>query len=159
MAFTILSALLDAATLSTRLTGQSGTNATTGTFSNTSQSNAALAIFYESATRSYALLAPDHSQTFFPTDFRVSGATSSEQVSPNGQPARSLSSATKESLKKFHAPVAYFLGGVLGGTGLLIVVGVGLDTVQQMQQHLLLRHYEGFMKKGRVRFRGRQRYM
>jgi preprotein translocase subunit SecY len=46
-----------------------------------------------------------------------------------------------------------------GGTSLLIVVGVGLDTVQQVQQHLLLRHYEGFMKKGRVRFRGRQRYM
>jgi preprotein translocase subunit SecY len=46
-----------------------------------------------------------------------------------------------------------------GGTALLIVVGVALDTVQQMQQHLLLRHYEGFMKKGRVKFRGRQRYM
>jgi preprotein translocase subunit SecY len=46
-----------------------------------------------------------------------------------------------------------------GGTSVLIVVGVALDTVQQMQQHLLLRHYEGFMKKGRVRFRGRQRYM
>ncbi len=46
-----------------------------------------------------------------------------------------------------------------GGTSLLIVVGVALDTVQQMQQHMLLRHYEGFMKKGRVRFRGRQRYM
>ncbi len=52
-----------------------------------------------------------------------------------------------------------FLGGVLGGTGLLIVVGVGLDTVQQMQQHLLLRHYDGFMKKGRVKLRGRQRYV
>jgi preprotein translocase subunit SecY len=51
------------------------------------------------------------------------------------------------------------LGGVLGGTGLLIVVGVGLDTVQQMQQHLLLRHYDGFMKRGRVKFRGRQRFM
>jgi preprotein translocase subunit SecY len=43
-----------------------------------------------------------------------------------------------------------------GGTSLLIVVGVGLDTVQQLQQHLLLRKYDGFMKKGRVRFRGRQ---
>ncbi|HXY31639.1 MAG TPA: preprotein translocase subunit SecY [Gemmatimonadaceae bacterium] len=43
-----------------------------------------------------------------------------------------------------------------GGTSLLIVVGVGLDTMQQLQQHLLLRKYEGFMKKGRVRFRGRQ---
>jgi preprotein translocase subunit SecY len=50
-------------------------------------------------------------------------------------------------------------GIFFGGTSLLIVVGVALDTVQQMQQHLLLRHYEGFMKKGRVRFRGRQRYM
>jgi preprotein translocase subunit SecY len=48
------------------------------------------------------------------------------------------------------------LSRVLGGTGLLIVVGVGLDTVQQMQQHLLLRRYDGFMKKGRVKFRGRQ---
>ena len=46
-----------------------------------------------------------------------------------------------------------------GGTSLLIVVGVALDTVQQMQQHLLLRQYEGFMKKGRVQYRGRQRYM
>ncbi len=46
-----------------------------------------------------------------------------------------------------------------GGTSLLIVVGVALDTVQQMQQHLILRRYEGFMKKGRVRFRGRQQYM
>ena len=35
------------------------------------------------------------------------------------------------------------------GTGLLIVVGVSLDTVQQIQSHLLLRHYEGFMSKGR----------
>ncbi|HJU88009.1 MAG TPA: preprotein translocase subunit SecY [Gemmatimonadaceae bacterium] len=43
-----------------------------------------------------------------------------------------------------------------GGTSLLIVVGVGLDTLQQLQQHLLLRKYDGFMKKGRVRFRGRQ---
>jgi len=46
-----------------------------------------------------------------------------------------------------------------GGTSLLIVVGVALDTVQQMQQHLLLRQYEGFMKKGRVKYRGRQKYM
>ncbi len=43
-----------------------------------------------------------------------------------------------------------------GGTSLLIVVGVALDTMSQMQQHLLLRKYDGFMKKGRVRFRGRQ---
>ncbi len=46
-----------------------------------------------------------------------------------------------------------------GGTSLLIVVGVGLDTVQQAQQDLLLRRYDGFMKKGRVKMRGRGRYM
>ena len=43
-----------------------------------------------------------------------------------------------------------------GGTSLLIVVGVALDTLQQVQQQLLLRKYDGFMKKGaRVRFRDR----
>ncbi|HEX2219834.1 MAG TPA: preprotein translocase subunit SecY [Gemmatimonadales bacterium] len=52
-----------------------------------------------------------------------------------------------------------FLGTVLGGTGLLIMVGVALDTVQQMQQHLLLRRYDGFMRKGRVKLRGRTRFM
>jgi preprotein translocase subunit SecY len=43
-----------------------------------------------------------------------------------------------------------------GGTSLLIVVGVALDTLAQMQQHLLLRKYDGFMKKGRLKIRGRQ---
>src|SRR5256885_10221824 len=43
-----------------------------------------------------------------------------------------------------------------GGTSLLIVVGVALDTLTQMQQHLLLRKYDGFMQKGRIKFRGRQ---
>ena len=47
-----------------------------------------------------------------------------------------------------------------GGTALLIVVGVGLDTWIQIQQHLHLRHYDDFMKQGRVKFRGRRgRYM
>ncbi len=40
-----------------------------------------------------------------------------------------------------------------GGTSLLIVVGVALDTVQQVESHLLMRHYEGFLKKSRVRGR------
>ena len=46
-----------------------------------------------------------------------------------------------------------------GGTALLIVVGVGLDTWIQIQQHAQLRHYDDFMKQGRVKFRGRRRYM
>jgi len=40
-----------------------------------------------------------------------------------------------------------------GGTALLIVVGVALDTVAQMETHLLTRNYEGFMKGGRIRGR------
>jgi preprotein translocase subunit SecY len=35
-----------------------------------------------------------------------------------------------------------------GGTALLIVVGVGMDTSNQIESHMLTRHYEGFMKKG-----------
>jgi preprotein translocase subunit SecY len=40
-----------------------------------------------------------------------------------------------------------------GGTGLLIVVGVALDTMRQVESHLLMRHYDGFVKKGRLRGR------
>lgn len=40
-----------------------------------------------------------------------------------------------------------------GGTSLLIVVGVGLDTLQQIESHLLMRHYDGFMKSGKVKGR------
>ncbi len=40
-----------------------------------------------------------------------------------------------------------------GGTSLLIVVGVAMDTVQQVEAQLIMRHYEGFLKKGRIRGR------
>ncbi|MEE8319767.1 MAG: preprotein translocase subunit SecY [bacterium] len=40
-----------------------------------------------------------------------------------------------------------------GGTGLLIVIGVALDTVTQVETHLVTRHYEGFLKKGRIKGR------
>ena len=40
-----------------------------------------------------------------------------------------------------------------GGTSLLIVVGVAMDTVQQIETQLIMRHYDGFMKRGRVRGR------
>jgi preprotein translocase subunit SecY len=43
-----------------------------------------------------------------------------------------------------------------GGTSVLIVVGVLLDTIAQIQQHLTLRKYDSFMKSGRIKFRGRQ---
>ena len=40
-----------------------------------------------------------------------------------------------------------------GGTSLLIVVGVAMDTVQQIESQLIMRHYDGFLKKGRIRGR------
>jgi preprotein translocase subunit SecY len=40
-----------------------------------------------------------------------------------------------------------------GGTSLLIIVGVALDTLQQIESHLLMRHYDGFMKSGKIRGR------
>jgi len=40
-----------------------------------------------------------------------------------------------------------------GGTSLLIIVGVVIDTLQQVETHLLVRHYDGFLKKGRIRGR------
>ncbi|MFC1553203.1 preprotein translocase subunit SecY [candidate division KSB1 bacterium] len=51
----------------------------------------------------------------------------------------------------FKVDVGYAM--IFGGTGLLIVVGVALDTLQQIESHLLMRHYDGFMKSGRIRGR------
>src|SRR5512146_2623206 len=50
-------------------------------------------------------------------------------------------------ISKFNVPF-YF-----GGTGLLIVVGVAMDTIQQIETHLITRHYEGFLKKGQIKGR------
>jgi preprotein translocase subunit SecY len=41
-----------------------------------------------------------------------------------------------------------------GGTSLLILVGVVLDTLQQIESHLLMRHYDGLTKSGRIKGRG-----
>jgi preprotein translocase subunit SecY len=41
-----------------------------------------------------------------------------------------------------------------GCTALLIVVGVAIDTIAQMESHMLSRHYEGFLKRGGIRGRG-----
>ena len=40
-----------------------------------------------------------------------------------------------------------------GGTGILIIVGVALDTLQQVESHLTMKNYEGFLKSGRIRGR------
>ncbi|MFH0764184.1 MAG: preprotein translocase subunit SecY [Candidatus Omnitrophota bacterium] len=59
-----------------------------------------------------------------------------------------LPSIISSSLK-----IPYLVASFFGGTGLLIIVGVMLDTMKQIESHLLMRHYEGFMKKGRLKAR------
>lgn len=49
--------------------------------------------------------------------------------------------------------ISYNISQFFGGTGLLIIVGVMLDTMRQVESHLVMRHYEGFIKKGRIRGR------
>ncbi len=49
--------------------------------------------------------------------------------------------------------IPYAVAQYFGGTSLLILVGVLLDTMRQVESHLLMRHYDGFLKKGRLRGR------
>jgi preprotein translocase subunit SecY len=52
--------------------------------------------------------------------------------------------------------VSFYFASFFGGTSLLIIVGVALDTLQQIESHLLMRHYDGFLKGGKLR--GRRRF-
>jgi len=49
--------------------------------------------------------------------------------------------------------VPYLIASFFGGTGILIIVGVILDTLKQIESHLLMHHYEGFIKSGHIRGR------
>ncbi len=53
--------------------------------------------------------------------------------------------------------VSFNFASFYGGTSLLIIVGVALDTLQQLESHLLMRHYDGFMKTG-GKIKGRRRF-
>ncbi len=55
----------------------------------------------------------------------------------------------------FRMSVVPAFADFFGGTGLLIVVGVALDTLDKVESHLLIRHYDGFMKRGKIRSRRR----
>ena len=52
---------------------------------------------------------------------------------------------------KFRIP--WLVASFMGGTSLLIIVAVLLDTMRQVESYLLMRHYDGFLKKGRLRGR------
>ncbi len=49
--------------------------------------------------------------------------------------------------------IPWIVASFFGGTSLLIVVGVMLDTMRQVESHLIMRHYDGFLKKGKLRSR------
>jgi preprotein translocase subunit SecY len=92
---------------------------------------------------------------------------------PGVRPGKRTSDYIDRILTRITLPGAIFLAGIavfpffvienlgvnqglsdfFGGTGLLIIVGVALDTLQKVESHLLMRHYDGFMKKGRIRGR------
>ncbi len=51
--------------------------------------------------------------------------------------------------------IPFLVASFFGGTGLLIIVGVVLDTMKRIESQLLMRHYEGFVRKGKLRARAR----
>ena len=56
----------------------------------------------------------------------------------------------------FDEQVSYSLVSFYGGTSLIIIVGVALDTLQQIESHMLMKNYDGFLKSGRIRGRTRR---
>lgn len=59
-------------------------------------------------------------------------------------------------ITRFVPNMSFNFASFYGGTSLLIIVGVALDTLQQLESHLMMRHYDGFMK-GSSKIRGRRR--
>jgi len=88
---------------------------------------------------------------------------------PGIRPGARTANYIDEVLSKITLPGALFLGFIalvpwylinflnvpfyFGGTTLLIIVGVALDTLQQIESQLMMYHYEGFMKRGKIRGR------
>ncbi|GAB5465767.1 MAG: preprotein translocase subunit SecY [Candidatus Kapaibacteriales bacterium] len=57
------------------------------------------------------------------------------------------------SILPMFIPINPYFAPFFGGTSLLIIIGVALDTLQQIESHLMMRHYDGFMKTGKIRGR------
>ena len=49
----------------------------------------------------------------------------------------------------YNQDISFSLVSFYGGTSLLIIVGVALDTLQQIESHMLMRNYDGFLKSGK----------
>jgi len=96
---------------------------------------------------------------------------------PGVRPGKSTADYIDNILTRVTLPAAFFLALVAiiptslmkygmdpslamfyGGTSLLITVGVALDTLQQIEAHLITRHYDGFLQSGKIQGRSRKRY-
>jgi len=116
--------------------------------------------------------------TYFYTAITVNPNQMAEDLKRNGgfipgvKPGRKTSEFLDNILSRITLPGSVFLGIVailpafamiagvsqgfalfFGGTSLLIMVGVILDTLQQIESHLLMRHYDGLMKSGKIKGR------
>jgi preprotein translocase subunit SecY len=116
--------------------------------------------------------------TYFYTAISVNPTQIADDMKRNGgfipgvKPGKSTASFIDNVMSRITLPGAIFLAivailpslaGILninsqfaqfyGGTSLLILVGVVLDTLQQIESHLLMRHYDGLMKSGRIKGR------
>jgi preprotein translocase subunit SecY len=116
--------------------------------------------------------------TYFYTAITVNPNQMADEMKKSGgfipgiKPGKSTSDYIDEVLSRITMPGALFLAGIavlpsvamlfgisqsfaqfFGGTSLLIMVGVVLDTLQQIESHLLMRHYDGLMKSGRIKGR------
>ncbi|HAC95575.1 MAG TPA: preprotein translocase subunit SecY, partial [Odoribacter splanchnicus] len=114
--------------------------------------------------------------TYFYTAITVNPMQMSEDMKKNGgfipgvKPGRKTMEFLDTIMSRITLPGSIFLGIVAilpafatiagvnqqfaqfyGGTSLLILVGVVLDTLQQIESHLLMRHYDGLMKTGRIK--------
>lgn len=116
--------------------------------------------------------------TYFYTAITVNPNQMADDMKKNGgfipgiKPGRQTASFIDDVMSKITLPGSIFLAIVAilpafakilgtstnfaqfyGGTSLLILVGVILDTLQQVESHLLMRHYDGLMKSGRIKGR------
>ncbi len=117
--------------------------------------------------------------TYFYTAITVNPNQMADEMKKNGgfipgvKPGRKTAEFIDRMLSRITLPGAIFLALVAvmpafamqlglkdsfaqfyGGTSLLILVGVVLDTLQQIESHLLMRHYDGLMKSGKIKGRG-----
>ena len=133
---------------------------------------------YESFAYNFTLFLMVVAFTYFYTAITVNPNQLSDDLRRNGgfvpgiKPGKQTAGYIDDLLSRITLPGSIFLGLVaiipafavmagvkqgfaqfFGGTSLLIMVGVLLDTLQQVESHLLMRHYDGLMKSGRIKGR------